>query len=300
MIDTRILEKCRAFPIEAIARRHNLELRGKIERVGPCPRCGGTDRFSINIKKRVFNCRGCQQCGDVISLVQFLDGCNFRQAIEILTGQQTDSPNHRPQQREAGQRSVTDDYECKQHYKAIHLWRASQVAAGTPAETYLRNRLGGDSRVLPATVRYLPPLKPSHRPAMLVPYGLTKITAVQLTLLVADGSDKAKIEPNKITIASPAGMPMVIAPPNDLLGLAITEGVEDALSVHYATGLGAWASGGAGFMPKLAPAVPNYVEAITIYAHADESGQRGAHELAEALDGRGSEVRIETAPPCHA
>lgn len=135
---------------------------------------------------------------------------------------------------------------------------------------------------------------------MLVPYGLRKVCAVQLTLLKPDGSDKADIESNKITIASPAGMPMVIAPPNDLLGLAICEGVEDALSVHYATGLGAWASGGASNMPKLAPAVPHHIEAVTIYAHDDESGQRNAQQLAEALDVRGIEIRVEGLTPCHA
>ena len=36
------------------------------------------------------------------------------------------------------------------------------------------------------------------------------------------------------------------------MGLGIAEGFEDALSIHQATGLGAWASGGASFMPKLA------------------------------------------------
>ena len=46
----------------------------------------------------------------------------------------------------------------------------------------------------------------------------------------ADGTGKANVKPNKINIASPAGKPMVVASINDLLGLAICEGVEDALS----------------------------------------------------------------------
>jgi Toprim domain len=79
----------------------------------------------------------------------------------------------------------------------------------------------------------------------------------------------------------------------DLLGLAITEGIEDALSAHEATGLGAWAAGAAGFMPVLAAAVPSYIEAVTVYAHEDKAGQAGAHELAEALDHRGIEIRLE-------
>ena len=159
---------------------------------------------------------------------------------------------------------------------------------------------------LPSTVRFLPPQKPDQHPAMLVSFGLPAepepgvldiaedaITAVQLTLLNPDGTGKAAVKPNKITVASPTNMPMVLAPVNDLLGLAICEGVEDALSVHRTTGLGAWASGGASFMPKLAPTVPDYIEVITIYAHDDERGQRCARGLADALIARGVEVFVE-------
>jgi hypothetical protein len=78
-----------------------------------------------------------------------------------------------------------------------------------------------------------------------------------------------------------------------LLGLAITEGIEDALSAHEATGLGAWAAGSASFMPKLAAAVPNYIECVTVFAHDDASGRRGAVALAMALTDRGIEARIE-------
>jgi hypothetical protein len=39
--------------------------------------------------------------------------------------------------------------------------------------------------------------------------------------------------------------PIVLAPPNDLLGSSITEGIEDALTMHEATGLGTWAAGSA-------------------------------------------------------
>lgn len=46
-------------------------------------------------------------------------------------------------------------------------------------------------------------------------------------------------------------------------------------------------------MSALAVAVPCYVESVTIYAHGDNSGQRGARELAEGLSRRGMEVFIE-------
>jgi DNA primase len=48
---------------------------------------GGTDRFSIDTKKQLFNCRQCGTGGDVIELVKFLDGCEFRDAVEKLAGE---------------------------------------------------------------------------------------------------------------------------------------------------------------------------------------------------------------------
>jgi hypothetical protein len=154
----------------------------------------------------------------------------------------------------------------EQQRKARWLWSKSRPAPGTIVERYLRSR--GITVAVPATVRFLAPTKPDHHPAMVTAYGLAdepepgvlaivaeQITAVHLTLLKLDGSDKADIENPKITIASPAGMPLVLAPMNDLMGLCVCEGVEDALSVHQATGLGVWASGGAPFLPKLVTAI---------------------------------------------
>ena len=61
---------------------------------------------------------------------------------------------------------------------------------------------------------------------------------VHITRLAADGSGKAGTDRDKFMRGLARGSPIVLAPPNDLLGLAITEGIEDALSVYAATGLG--------------------------------------------------------------
>jgi hypothetical protein len=116
---------------------------------------------------------------------------------------------------------------------------------------------------------------------------------VHLTFLAPDGSGKADTKPQKIMVGKPMGWPIVLAEPNDLLGLAITEGIEDALSVHAATGLGAWAAGSAGFLPYLADAIPGCIECVTIIADEDKAGQRGASELARSLVGRDMEILVE-------
>ena len=62
------------------------------------------------------------------------------------------------------------------------------------------------------------------------------------------------------------------------------------MSAHEATGLGAWAAGSAGRMAALADKIPNFIECVTICAHPDPAGQKGALDLAAALEARGVEV----------
>jgi CHC2 zinc finger len=84
------VQAARSVPIESVLTRRGVHLRKSgVERIGPCPKCGGTDRFSINVKEGVWNCRGCKPegiSGDVIGLVEWLDGVDFKTAVETLEG----------------------------------------------------------------------------------------------------------------------------------------------------------------------------------------------------------------------
>jgi hypothetical protein len=192
----------------------------------------------------------------------------------------------------------SSECERRQHEKAAWLWSQRRPIAGTIAERYLREARG-ITCALPPTLAFLPSRKPEHHPAMIAAFALVdepepgivgaprSVEAVHLTLLKSDGSGKAHVPKAKLMVGSPGELPIVIAPPNDLLAPAITEGIEDALSVHQATGLGAWAAGAAGRMPGLARLLPSYIESVTIYAHVgDRAGRDGAQGLAEALDRR--------------
>jgi hypothetical protein len=153
------------------------------------------------------------------------------------------------------------------------------------------------------TLGFLTPSKPGHHPALIAAAGLPiepepgllsietiKVAAIHLTLLKPDGLGKADVRPSKIIVGPITGSPIVVAPPNDLLGLAITEGIEDALSIHAATGLGAWAAGSAAHMGALAAIVPGWIDNITICVDGNVAGHRGADELARGLKGRGIHV----------
>jgi hypothetical protein len=88
------------------------------------------------------------------------------------------------------------------------------------------------------------------------------------------------------------GQPIVLAPCNDLLGLVITEGIEDALTAHLASGRGAWAAGSAGRLPALGDVVPSYVESVIVVVDDDDAGKSNAKQLIRKLFDRGFEVRV--------
>lgn len=190
--------------------------------------------------------------------------------------------------------------------KAKWLWRKSQPIAGTPAERYLREAraYGGP---LPPTLRYLP-ASGAYSCAMIAYCGVCPETepgvlevgqdpaAVHLTLLAPDGSKRLE----KRMIGPVSGRPIVLSAPNDGLGLAVTEGIEDGLSIYEASGLGVWAAGSAAHMAKLGSIVPRYIECVTLSQDANEAGRKACARLAHDLRARNLEVRILSiaqAPP---
>jgi hypothetical protein len=197
--------------------------------------------------------------------------------------------------------ATRSDHDNREHERALWLWRQRQPVAGTIAETYLRSARGYGGPI-PATLGFLP-ARGDHEPALIAAFGLAvepkpgvlaidddAVKGVHLVKLRPDGSGKAAVEPNKITVGRGAvGSPIVLAAMNDLLGLAVTDGIEDALSIHEATGLGAWAAGGASRMPALAAAVPDACDCVTIIGDDDPkgAGRRFALALAEGLRARG-------------
>jgi hypothetical protein len=194
--------------------------------------------------------------------------------------------------------------QAARHRLVTFLWSRRLPVEGSPAEIYLR-----DARAylgpIPGTLGYLP-ARGEHDHAMIAAFGMAAepvpgilviadeaVRGVHLTKLNADGTGKSDVKPTKVMIGKSAGFPICIAPPNDLLGMVITEGIEDALSVHQATGLGAWAAGSAGRMPALADKIPDYIDTVTICAHPDQAGQAGAGGLAAALMARGVEIVLQ-------
>jgi hypothetical protein len=183
---------------------------------------------------------------------------------------------------------------AEQRRKAQWLWRRRRPAEGTVAERYLRE-VRCIVGPIPPTIGFLPATD-VYAPAMIAAFAVPdepepgvlaapppeQIAGVHLTRLQPDGSGKAG-EPAKIMIGRSIGSPVVLAPLNNLLGLAIVEGIETGLSIRDATGLGVWAAGAASRMPALADAVPHYADCVTVIVEDDPAGRQHAPALLESL-----------------
>ena len=157
----RWLNDARRTPIAALlGHKHMPKLRGGNDKAGPCPRCrDGRDRFSVNIRKNVWNCRVCDEGGDVIALCEILEGCDFLTACEILArrpppGQR---PHETPEDRERREREIQEwrakiareeeakakqeaDYRERERARCWGFWTNAKPIPGTAVDTYLAHR----------------------------------------------------------------------------------------------------------------------------------------------------------------
>jgi hypothetical protein len=162
------VDEARSVPIEQEVARRGWKLRrAGAELVGPCPACGGDDRFGINARKGVFHCRGSAAGGDVIKLVQYVDACDFLSACAILTGRQPPKgeaagPDEvELARREAERRAQVarreaeaNLYRERERARMWDLWQnAAPARPGTATHDYLARR--GLSGFVGASIRHI-------------------------------------------------------------------------------------------------------------------------------------------------
>ena len=265
------------------------------ELIGPCPVCGGVDRFGVNLTKQIWNCRGCAKGGDVIALVQHIDGIDFPRAIDALTNDNT-IPRRVETPRPV--RKVSKPIEPSRDW-----WSEARPVVGTLAETYLVGRgiteLPPDAdeclRFHPEIVfgradddawRYVPALVGRVRDVVSnKPIGLQRIG------LTADGR---KIGP--MALGPIGGGAVKLWPDEDIGdGLVIAEGIETALAASViefqATLLRPIRATLSASNLETLPVLPG-IQALTLVVDADDSnaGQKAAAACAERWSAAGIEV----------
>jgi len=264
---------------------------------GPCPLCGGKDRWRWDNKE---GCGTwiCSKCGagDGISLVMLKHGIQFRDAVKHID-QLVDIA---PLDKVKIQRTDKDKREAMNK-----LWRSGiPITTTDPVGIYLSKRCG--ITTYPPCLRFVPRVKyyderPSWHPVMvamvMAPNGSPAI--LHRTYLTTDGRKAAVASPRRMmsgTVTS--GSAVRLMEPTDMLGIA--EGIETAFSAHALFGVPCWAALNAGMMMTWQP--PETVERIVIFGDDDPgfAGQAAAYGLARRISGNQWKVEVRIANQAYA
>ena len=300
------IERAREADILGIAERLGTKLKraGASEYVGPCPVCGGKDRFGVNIKKQVFNCRGCAASGNVIALVRFLDGCGFLEALEYLTGERAPAPS-RPAPA-ATDAPRDDDRDARDLIFAKSIMLGMRSIIGTPGETYLRDVRKIETRAIDDVSERIDAI--GWHPAVYFNEPGHALHGRKLGAIIAVMTDQVTAEPTGAisrtyihegrklgkakTLGSPAGIIRLSEDADVLEGLHLAEGLESALSAMSKGFRPMWATGSTALMRSF-PLLGG-IEAISVVADNDANGagERAAAEVASRWREAGRETHV--------
>jgi len=274
-----------------VARRGGLGLkRIGHELIGPCPRCGGDDRFAINTAKQLWHCRACAAGGDIVDLIQHIDGVDFRTAVRTLGGDRTDMVSSgevtKRDHRSMGlaNQSSIDGQNTKW---ALKLWNDAVPIAGTLGERYLHGRglhdLPGD-----AVLRFhrSAPFGKSRSPCLLALY--TDIETNEPQAIGRTALSAAGVKVGRLSLGPTRGCAVKLTPDEDVAeGLAVGEGVETTLAAMQLGFKPAWALGSSGAIARFE--VLAGISALTIIADndpPDRNGRQAGQEAALACSAR--------------
>ncbi|NPU69990.1 DNA primase [Bradyrhizobium sp. 83012] len=135
-------------PLAEVAGRYVRLRKAGRRLVGPCPVCGGgkaSQRFEIKDDDG-WVCAVCGTGGDVIRLVQLVEGCDFRSAVERLGGAGTiDAERARQLEAEREAKRARREAEAAKYREAERrrlwkIWDGAGDIAGSVAARYLAGR----------------------------------------------------------------------------------------------------------------------------------------------------------------
>lgn len=240
--------------------------RSGIYLIGPCPKCGGHDRFSINTLMGLFQCRKCDGKGDVIHLVRWMRDCTLPAALDWICGplDVAISAEEREERRKRSEenKARNDERAQRERQKAIadarSIWQQGRPPEGTAVRDYLALRGFGRDVLpeLPICLRWHPDLpymvrldrdwQEVHRgPAMLavvqMPPGQgTAVHRTWIDLSQAKGKPvlthpvSGKPLPAKKVLGSKKGGAIRLRSPKEFDTLVMAEGIETTLTAMIA------------------------------------------------------------------
>lgn len=259
---------------------------------GPCPMCGGTDRFRWDDKagSGSFYCNQCG-AGSGVDLVMKVNGMTFIEAKRAIEQHLPSTTVEVPK----AKRDTSLD-------TLASIWvRAQKLTGSDPASWYLKRR-GLGMEEWPASLRWLPKFPYHHddkskteHPVMLAMFVSPDRNAhtIQYTYLDGSGRKADLPKPRKLAPAKiPAGGAVRLAPSAETMGIA--EGVETALAASKLHDVPVWSALSAGGLIKWQP--PATAKHIIVFGDNDHTaaGQAAAWSLVHRLRimGLSAEARI--------
>lgn len=275
---SRTVEACRGkwrgvlltlgIPSEALTKKH-----------GPCPFCGGKDRYRWDDKDGTGSFF-CSQCGagrglDLLMRIKGWDFATAAREADKVVGNVRPDPVKLKRSPEQHRRSL------------VELWQSSRrVTVGDPVSAYLDFRGVGLPQNVDA-IRYAPTCPcpgGGQRPAMIA--RVSDLTGAGVTIhrtfLTPQGRKAGMDEPRATMPGTiPDGAAIRLSMHGERLGIA--EGIETALAAGARFGLPVWAAINATMLAKWTP--PESVREVVIFADNDEKygGQAAAYALAHRL-----------------
>lgn len=293
-------ERAEASPLLTVAQMFGAKLKrmGK-EWTGPCPYCGGTDRYSINVTKGQWNCRGFGGGRSPISMAMHIGNLPWKAAAEQLAGPCPSGParplseaekaerNRRRLENEAAQRAREArqmQQEENTREAARRIWEAAKPIDGTLAQTYLYTRgiPPFQTEVLRFHGALSYPGKSKTYPVLVcrVDDISGELCGIWRIFLREDGR-KADVESPKMGLGPAGGGAVRIGGVGPRLGLA--EGLESALGAWHLIGkqYPVWATLSTSGLVGVE--LPLTVEHATLFPDGDRPIKRQGEEFVPAI-----------------
>jgi putative DNA primase/helicase len=261
-----------------------IETRFLVNKHGPCPICGGKDRFRWDDRDGTGSFY-CNQCGPgpgllLIRRLKKWDHATACRAVDEIIGR--DPPRPRPATAPAPDRrsnpekllaEATDPGLVERYLRGRGLSVVPEILRGHRRLTYIE-----DGRFI------------GHFPAMLAP-----VLGPDGSLLSVYRTYLADVPTKKKLLTSiEKGSAIRLFEPTETLGVA--EGVETAIAAHELFGIPTWAAIGTASMEAFGP--PEGIRRLTIFADHDSNfaGQKAAFTVAHRLH-RDLKIEIEVKIP---
>lgn len=273
-----------------------LDERALTGKHGPCPMCGGRDRFRFDDRegRGTYFCSGCG-AGDGVQLVMSVTGLSFREAaqrIEQLAGAVQPS---------IAKAERSDDDKLAALRRVYR--ESAPIADGDEVVRYLRGR-GLALRDRPESLRLHPGLGYFDDDGVLVgtfPTMLATVTdsggrAVSLHRTYLQDAQKAPVPAAKKLMAGfpLSGAAIRLTPVSERLGIA--EGTETALAAAELFEVPVWSCISTSGIESFEP--PPKVRELIVFADNDcnFAGQAAAYRAAHRLALRGIDVEVQVPP----